>query len=91
MLLIRPDGMRVLLPDINFRCAGITLCAIPFVHPQPVVDGKKENFMADNVSEIREVHEAQLTQSIDRELTDEQLQQLAEGSCSWGANCNSNC
>lgn len=47
--------------------------------------------MADNVSEIREVHEAQLTQSIDRELTDEQLQQLAEGSCSWGANCNSSC
>ncbi|HEX7808751.1 MAG TPA: hypothetical protein VF608_08500 [Thermoanaerobaculia bacterium] len=44
--------------------------------------------MAETLYEIREIHESQLTDSIERELTDEQLQQLAEGSCSWGANCN---
>jgi len=33
--------------------------------------------------------ETQLTESMENELTDEQLQQLAEGSCSWGANCHS--
>ncbi|AKQ64437.1 hypothetical protein A176_001349 [Myxococcus hansupus] len=26
-------------------------------------------------------------QSSDQELTDEQLLQMAEGSCTWGANC----
>ena len=29
----------------------------------------------------------QLTESMEQELTDEQLLQLAEGSCTWGANC----
>lgn len=47
--------------------------------------------MAENVSDIREVMESRLNASIEMELTDEQLQQLAEGSCSWGANCNSGC
>jgi hypothetical protein len=27
------------------------------------------------------------TQSTEQELTDEQLLQMAEGSCTWGANC----
>ncbi|WP_256559814.1 hypothetical protein [Myxococcus dinghuensis] len=27
------------------------------------------------------------TQPADQELTDEQLLQMAEGSCTWGANC----
>lgn len=35
--------------------------------------------------------ETQLTAAMESELTDEQLLQLAEGSSSWGANCNSNC
>jgi hypothetical protein len=32
--------------------------------------------------------EDQLTQTIESELTDEQLTQLAEGASSWGAHCN---
>jgi hypothetical protein len=43
----------------------------------------------EDLSGIRELHESQLNRAIEQELTDEQLQQLAEGSCSWGANCNS--
>ncbi len=31
-----------------------------------------------------------LTNSIEFELTDDQLVELAEGSSSWGAHCNSN-
>ncbi|MEN3746560.1 hypothetical protein TPR58_05230 [Sphingomonas sp. HF-S3] len=31
--------------------------------------------------------EAALQSAIGEELTDEQLLQMAEGSCSWGANC----
>lgn len=31
--------------------------------------------------------EAALEQALGEELTDEQLLQMAEGSCSWGANC----
>ncbi|WP_269744464.1 hypothetical protein [Stigmatella aurantiaca] len=27
------------------------------------------------------------TQNTEQELTDEQLLQMAEGSCTWGANC----
>ena len=38
--------------------------------------------------ETKEILESQLTESMENELTDEQLQQLAEGSCSWGANCH---
>lgn len=41
----------------------------------------------DNM-ETKEILETQLTESMENELTDEQLQQLAEGSCSWGANCH---
>ena len=36
--------------------------------------------------------EAELDNAMGEELTDEQLLQMAEGSCSWGANCSSsNC
>jgi len=31
--------------------------------------------------------ETALEQAMGEELTDEQLLQMAEGSCSWGANC----
>lgn len=41
-----------------------------------------------DLSEIRREQEATLTESMEKELTDEQLLQLAEGSCSWGANCH---
>jgi hypothetical protein len=36
----------------------------------------------------QQVEEDQLTKTIEAELTDEQLTQLAEGSSSWGAHCN---
>jgi hypothetical protein len=42
-------------------------------------------------SEVKEQQEKKLTDTMGEELTDEQLEQLAEGSCSWGANCNSGC
>jgi len=32
-----------------------------------------------------------VVESIEGELTDAQLLQMAEGSCSWGANCNQHC
>jgi hypothetical protein len=35
--------------------------------------------------------EDELVDAMEQELTDEQLLQMAEGSSSWGANCNSNC
>ena len=41
------------------------------------------------VIDDKQLLESQLTESMENELTDEQLQQLAEGSCSWGANCHS--
>jgi hypothetical protein len=41
-----------------------------------------------DLSEIRREQEAPLTDSMEKELTDEQLLQLAEGSCTWGANCS---
>lgn len=47
--------------------------------------------MHTEAAEIRQSAEEDLTRSIERELTDDQLQQLAEGSCSWGANCNKGC
>jgi hypothetical protein len=37
--------------------------------------------------DTKQIVETQLTESMEQELTDEQLQQLAEGSCTWGANC----
>jgi hypothetical protein len=33
----------------------------------------------------------ELVDAMEKELTDEQLLQMAEGSSSWGAHCNSNC
>jgi hypothetical protein len=39
----------------------------------------------------KQERETELTTAMEAELTDEQLLQLAEGSSSWGANCNSNC
>lgn len=48
----------------------------------------KELLEQTNLSEIRREQEAPLTESMEKELTDEQLLQLAEGSCSWGANCH---
>ena len=46
-----------------------------------------------NVAVDAEKHEQEtrLTEAMEAELNDEQLLQLAEGSSSWGANCNSNC
>ncbi len=41
--------------------------------------------------EVKDQHEAQINSAMEAELTDEQLLQLAEGSSSWGANCNSSC
>lgn len=41
-----------------------------------------------NISEIRREQEGSLTEAMEKELTDEQLLQLAEGSCTWGANCS---
>lgn len=40
-----------------------------------------------NTPEIRQKEEENLNALLDRELTDDQLLQFAEGSCSWGANC----
>jgi hypothetical protein len=42
------------------------------------------------LTEVREQHEEVLQQTMESELSDEQLQQLAEGASSWGANCNKN-
>jgi hypothetical protein len=36
----------------------------------------------------KQAYEDEMVDSIEEELTDEQLLQMAEGSCSWGANCN---
>jgi hypothetical protein len=36
----------------------------------------------------KQAHEDEMVDSIEEELTDEQLLQMAEGSCSWGANCS---
>ena len=41
------------------------------------------------LTETKREQEAQLTEAMEKELTDDQLEQLAEGSSSWGANCNS--
>ena len=37
--------------------------------------------------ETKQMYESELTEVMENELTDEQLQQLAEGSCTWGASC----
>ena len=39
--------------------------------------------------ESKQSFESELTEVMESELTDEQLLQLAEGSCTWGANCGS--
>lgn len=50
---------------------------------KPVVDAQVDN--------KRSSREDELVDAMERELTDEQLLQMAEGSSSWGANCNSSC
>ena len=40
---------------------------------------------------MERVEEAKIDLMLGEELTDEQLLQMAEGSCSWGANCNKGC
>lgn len=42
-------------------------------------------------SDVLETNEEELVDAMEHELTDEQLLQMAEGSCSWGANCNKDC
>jgi hypothetical protein len=42
-------------------------------------------------SDTTKLTETALEQAMGEELTDEQLLQMAEGSCSWGANCNRGC
>lgn len=44
--------------------------------------------MDNRSDEIRKAHEDAVHDTIESELTDEQLLQLAEGASSWGANCN---
>lgn len=46
--------------------------------------------MDETRDEIRKTHEDAVSSAVESELTDEQLQQLAEGASSWGANCNKN-
>lgn len=41
----------------------------------------------DTDVDSRKMAEIALEQEMGEELTDEQLLQMAEGSCSWGANC----
>lgn len=41
--------------------------------------------------DFERVEEANIDLALGEELTDEQLLQMAEGSCSWGANCNKGC
>lgn len=41
--------------------------------------------------DLKQEQEEQISSDIEQELTDEQLVQLAEGSSSWGANCNKAC
>lgn len=41
--------------------------------------------------DVERAEEARIDLALDEELTDEQLLQMAEGSCSWGANCNKGC
>ena len=47
--------------------------------------------MNETMTDARQKHEVELADSIERELTDDQLLQLAEGSDSWGTNCNTSC
>jgi hypothetical protein len=42
--------------------------------------------MTDDTA-LRALHEEELDRTISEELTDDQLQQLAEGASSWGASC----
>lgn len=43
--------------------------------------------MVTNESDVKQIEEHELNQAMQAELSDEQLQQFAEGSCSWGASC----
>lgn len=46
-----------------------------------------------NVEDLnqKQANEEDVVDSIEEELTDEQLLQMAEGTCSWGANCTQAC
>jgi hypothetical protein len=44
-----------------------------------------------NKPQVDNKREDELVEAIEQELTDEQLLQMAEGSSSWGANCNAHC
>tara|TARA_R110002050_G_scaffold152748_1_gene280223 strand:- start:388 stop:546 length:159 start_codon:yes stop_codon:yes gene_type:complete len=45
----------------------------------------------DLTQDMVKAEEAKIEEVLGEELTDEQLLQMAEGSCSWGANCNRGC
>lgn len=50
-----------------------------------------EHGTKDQQTDVERVEEANIGLALGEELTDEQLLQMAEGSCSWGANCNRGC
>jgi hypothetical protein len=41
----------------------------------------------ETIAEKEELNPTPVDHAMGEELTDEQLLQMAEGSCSWGANC----
>lgn len=47
--------------------------------------------MDHELNPVDQSEEANIDLALGEELTDEQLLQMAEGSCSWGANCNKGC
>jgi hypothetical protein len=47
----------------------------------------EEKELVPSASE-RSAPEQELARSMEEELTDDQLLQMAEGGCSWGASCN---
>ncbi len=47
--------------------------------------------MVQNETETKQMNEKELMEAMASELSDEQLQQLAEGMSSWGAGCNKGC
>ena len=51
--------------------------------------GPLKHFPRGENMESKQTYESELTEVMENELTDEQLLQLAEGSCTWGANCGS--
>jgi len=43
------------------------------------------------IADVARTEEESIDLALGEELTDEQLLQMAEGSCSWGASCNRGC